>query len=62
MPGELEQLKDYMTRLHITEAAAVVDEILMDAQVKEPSYQSFLMTLMEHEIKKREEKQVGKRC
>ena len=60
MPGELKQLKDYMTRLHITEAAAVVDEILMDAQVKEPSYQSFLMTLMEHEIKKREEKQLGR--
>ena len=36
MLGELEQLKDYMTRLHITEAAAVVDELLMDAQVKEP--------------------------
>ena len=60
MLGELEQLKDYMTRLHITEAAAVVDELLMDAQVKEPSYQSFLITLMEHEIKRREEKQLSR--
>jgi DNA replication protein DnaC len=60
MPGELEKLKDYMTRLHINEAAAVVAEMLMDAQVKETSYQSFLITLMEHEIKKREEKQLGR--
>jgi hypothetical protein len=34
MSVELEQLKNYMKRLKITEAAAVVDEMLMDAQVK----------------------------
>ncbi len=33
---------------------------MTSAQVKEPSYQYFLMTLMEHEIKKREEKQLGR--
>ena len=60
MSVELEQLKNYMKRLKITEAAAVVDEMLMDAQVKEPSYQSFLMNLMQHEIGKREEKQLGR--
>ncbi len=60
MPGELEQIKDYMTRLHMTEAAAVVAEMLMNAQVKETSYQSFLLTLLEYEIKLREEKQLDR--
>lgn len=49
-----------MKRLKITEAAAVVEEKLMDAHVKEPSYQVFLVDLMQHEIKKREEKQLGR--
>lgn len=38
MPGELEQLQDYLTRLHMTEAATVVAERLMDAQLKKTSY------------------------
>ncbi len=38
--------------LKITEAAAVVEERLLEARVKEPSYQVFLMNLMQHEIKK----------
>jgi DNA replication protein DnaC len=46
-----------MKRLKITEAAAVVEEKLMDAQVKELSYQRFLSELMQYEIKRREEKQ-----
>jgi len=60
MSAEREQLKNYMKRLKITEAAAVVDEMLIDAQVKEPSYQSFLMNLMQHEIGRREEKQLAR--
>jgi len=58
--AELERLKSDMKRLNITEAAAVVEEILLDAQVKETSYQAFLMNLVQHEIKKREEKQLGR--
>jgi len=54
---ELEQLKTDMKRLKITEAAAVVEERLHNAQLKEPSYLVFLMELVQHEIKKREEKQ-----
>lgn len=46
MVTELEQLKNDMKRLKITEAAAVVEEKLIDAQVKEPSYQTFLLELM----------------
>ena len=60
MLAELEQLKSCMKRLNITEAAAVLEEMLLDAQVKEPSYQSFLIDLMQHEISKREEKQLGR--
>ena len=60
MSTELEQLKSYMKRLNITEAAAVLEEMLIDAQVKEPSYQAFLIDLMQHEIKRREEKQLGR--
>jgi hypothetical protein len=49
---ELEQLKTDMKRLKITEAAAVVEERLHNAQLKEPSYLVFLMELVQHEIKK----------
>ena len=56
MPAELEQLINDMKRLKITAAAAVVEERLMDAQVKEPSYQNFLLDLMQYEINRREEK------
>jgi len=55
--ADLEQLINDMKRLKITEAAAVVEEKLMDAQVKELSYQRFLSELMQYEIKRREEKQ-----
>jgi hypothetical protein len=48
--AELEQLINDMKRLKITAAAAVVEERLMDAQVKEPSYQNFLLDLMQYEI------------
>ena len=58
MSADLEQLKNDMKRLKITEAAAVLEARLMDAQVKEPSYQGFLMDLLRHEIKMREEKQL----
>ena len=47
-----------MKRLKITEAAAVVEQKLIDAQVKEPSYQAFLSDLLQHEIKMREGKQL----
>lgn len=57
MPAELEQLINDMKRLNITEAAAVVEEKLMDAQMKELSYQRFLSELMQYEIKRREKKQ-----
>ncbi len=60
MLAGLEQLKNDMMRLKITEAAAVVEERLLDAQIKEPSYQVFLMSLVQHEIRKREEKQLGR--
>jgi hypothetical protein len=50
--AELEQLKNDMKRLKITEAAAVVEERLLEAQVTEPSYQVFLTNLVQHEIKK----------
>ena len=60
MSAELEQLKNDMKRLKITEAAAVLEERLLEAQVKEPSYQVFLTNLVQHEINKREEKQLGR--
>jgi hypothetical protein len=56
--AELEQLKNDMKRLKITEAAAVVEERLLEAQVTEPSYQVFLTNLVQHEIKKKRGKTV----
>ena len=58
MSAEIEQLRNDMKRLKITEAAAVVEQKLIDAQVKEPSYQAFLSDLLQHEIKMREGKQL----
>jgi len=60
LSAELEQLKNHMKSLKITEAAAVVEEMLIDAQVKEPSYQSFLINLIQYEISRREEKQLAR--
>lgn len=60
MSAEIDQLRNDMKRLKITEAAAVVEERLLEAQVTEPSYQVFLTNLVQHEIKKREEKQLGR--
>ena len=45
MSAEIDQLRNDMKRLKITEAAAVVEQKLIDAQVKEPSYQAFLSDL-----------------
>ena len=49
MSAEIDQLRNDMKRLKITEAAAVVEQKLIDAQVKEPSYQAFLSDLLQHE-------------
>jgi len=50
-----------MKALKITEAADYVDEMLLEAQKQELTYQQFLAKLINHEVKKREEKHLEKR-
>jgi len=55
------QLKQYMKTLKITEATNIVDELLIEAEKQELTYQQFLYKLVKHEVEKREEKQLEKR-
>lgn len=58
---QTEQLKQDMKTLKISEAASIVDEMLIEAEKQELTYQQFLAKLIKHEVKKREEKQLEKR-
>ena len=58
---QIEQIKRSMKALKITEAASVIDELLLEAQKKNFTYQQFLAKLINHEVNKREEKHLEKR-
>ena len=58
---QIEKIKRSMKVLKITEAASVIDELLLEAQRKSLTYQQFLAKLINHEVNKREEKQLEKR-
>lgn len=58
---QTEQLKRQMKTLKISEAASIVDELLIEAEKQELTYQQFLAKLVKHEVKKPEEKQLEKR-
>ena len=59
--GQIDQLKQDMKTLKISEAANFVDEMLLEAEKQELTYQQFLGKLIKHEVKKRKEKQLEKR-
>jgi DNA replication protein DnaC len=61
MQSTTTQLKQDMKTLKISEAAGMLDELLIKAEKEELTYQDFLHRLITHEIKKREEKQLEKR-
>jgi len=56
-----ELIKTQCKQLHLTALSARLDEILSDAQNKKVSYLEFIKTLMEEEIKHRQEKDQQKR-
>jgi len=55
------ELKQWMSALHLTEAAQILEESLMDAQTKDWSCGQFLHHILRHELQRREEKQRLKR-
>ncbi|WP_066640166.1 IS21-like element helper ATPase IstB [Desulfolucanica intricata] len=55
------QLKSQLASLKISEAATILDGLLLEAQAESYSYQQFLSKLVNHELKIREEKQTKKR-
>ncbi len=61
MAGATAELKQQLNTLNICAAAKVIDDLLMDAETRELSYQEFLHRLLRHELQKREEKQQEKR-
>lgn len=58
---DLNTLKRQMSSLKITEAAAIVDELLIEAETNDLTCREFLCRLIGHEVKKRDEKQFNKR-
>jgi len=55
------ELKQHMKTLRISEAAAILDNLLMDAEKEGFTYQQFLYKLISHEVAKREEKALERR-
>ena len=56
-----DELKAKMKTLKIGEAADIVDDLLMSSNKKELTYKEFLEKLVDHEVKRREEKDFQKR-
>lgn len=54
-------LKQKLSALNLTEAASIVEEILLDAHSKDWSCSQFLHQLLEYELQRRDEKQRAKR-
>ena len=54
-------LKQRLSALNLTEAASIVEEILLDAHSKDWSCSQFLHQLLEYELQRRDEKQRAKR-
>lgn len=54
------ELKQQMKALKITEMAKALDDLLLEAEAKELSYQQFLSKLVSYELSKRGEKQRDK--
>lgn len=61
MSASTGELKQWMSALHLTEAAQILEESLMDAQTKDWSCGQFLHHILRHELQRREEKQRLKR-
>ena len=53
-------LKKQMRTLRITEAALVIENLLIKAENNHDSFQSFLINVLEYELKKREDKKIQK--
>ncbi len=54
-------LKQHMKTLRISEAAGVLDNLLMEAEKKSFTYQEFLYKLLQHEVKRRDAKSMERR-
>jgi DNA replication protein DnaC len=55
------ELKQHMRMLRISEAAGILDNLLMEAEKKGFTYQEFLGKLLKHEVKRRDEKSMERR-
>ena len=55
------ELRQALRSLNLTEAAQVMEQILMDAETKQWTYRQFLGQLLQYEMNRREEKQLAKR-
>lgn len=61
MTAALLTLKQSLSSLHLREAAGIVEELLLTAEKQEWSYRECIQHLLDHEGKRREEKQLAKR-
>jgi DNA replication protein DnaC len=61
MTTALDSLKQSLTQLHLSEAAGIVDELLLTAEKQQWSYRAFTQHLLDHECKRRDQKQLAKR-
>lgn len=61
MNKSVEVLQNLLKSLTLTEAAKIVPSIIQEAESEDWSYRQFLGELLEHEQKRREEKQMEKR-
>lgn len=60
MESGLSLIKQYMTTLNISAAAGILEELLLNAQSKDFTYQEFLYQLMAHEVTTREKRRLEK--
>jgi DNA replication protein DnaC len=61
MTATLAELQQSMKTLHLTEAARIVEESLIEAESKQWTCRQFLQYIVQYELKQREEKQLEKR-
>lgn len=55
------ELKQHMKTLRISEAANILDNVLIEAESKDFTYQEFLYRLINHEVQRRDEKSMERR-
>ena len=53
MPQSNTKLKQHMKTLHITEAANILEEMLLEAESKNLTYHEFLYKLISYEVQRR---------